>query len=254
MKREKNGFTLIELLVVIAIIAILAAILFPVFAQARAKARQTACLSNMKQIGLGLYMYLQDYDETLAGNDTQDEGLNLPLGFLTPPSNVIRTRRNWARDTQPYVKNLQVLKCPSTAPRSSFNGGNPPYNENPTGDNTSYALNGVTADKLIAVIPTPAETIFLREFTIFTRTCQVRPHFVNTANPTIFVEYDHLVYDNLHQEGSSQLFCDTHAKYRRKVALKFTDFGADPTYSAACATATLDLTGSKNQLQCRAAF
>jgi len=107
------GFTLIELLVVIAIIAILAAILFPVFAQARAKARQTSCLSNMKQIGLGLYMYLQDYDETLAGNDTNAEGYGLPKGFLEPPSNILYTRRNWARDTQPYIKNLQVLRCPT---------------------------------------------------------------------------------------------------------------------------------------------
>src|SRR5437660_1380056 len=81
--RTQRGFTLIELLVVIAIIAILAAILFPVFAQARAKARQATCLSNMKQVAMGLYMYVQDYDETLAGNDTNAEGYGLPLGFLT---------------------------------------------------------------------------------------------------------------------------------------------------------------------------
>src|SRR5881296_3938324 len=66
---RRKGFTLIELLVVIAIIAILAAILFPVFAQARAKARQAVCLSNMRQLGTGLTMYAQDYDETLPLND-----------------------------------------------------------------------------------------------------------------------------------------------------------------------------------------
>ena len=65
MTRERHGFTLIELLVVIAIIAILAAILFPVFAKARAKARQTACMSNLKQLGLGFEMYAQDFDEFL---------------------------------------------------------------------------------------------------------------------------------------------------------------------------------------------
>src|SRR5919205_3767504 len=93
-RRIRTAFTLIELLVVIAIIAILAAILFPVFAQARAKARQTSCLSNMKQIGTGLYMYVQDYDETLAGNDTNAEGYGLALGFLAPfNASVQYTRR-----------------------------------------------------------------------------------------------------------------------------------------------------------------
>jgi prepilin-type N-terminal cleavage/methylation domain-containing protein len=70
---EKNGFTLIELLVVIAIIAILAAILFPVFAQAREKARATACMSNIKQLGLATVQYVQDYDELMYGTDTMSE-------------------------------------------------------------------------------------------------------------------------------------------------------------------------------------
>jgi len=72
----RKGFTLIELLVVIAIIAILAAILFPVFARAREKARQTSCLSNMKQIGLAFMMYTQDYDETLPGISFSATGAN----------------------------------------------------------------------------------------------------------------------------------------------------------------------------------
>lgn len=93
-----NGFTLIELLVVIAIIAILAAILFPVFARAREKARQTACASNMRQMGLAVQMYLQDYDE------------RFPLA-ATAPTPV--TFLNWHHLVDPYVKNKQVWVCPS---------------------------------------------------------------------------------------------------------------------------------------------
>ena len=255
--KGRHGFTLIELLVVIAIIAILAAILFPVFAQARSKARQTSCLSNMKQIGTGLYMYLQDYDEVLAGNDTNAEGYSLNLGFMSPQSNAQYTRRNWARDVQPYIKNVQVLICPQTVPRTAFNGGNPPYNECsntfPACKNTSYALNGITADKSIAAIPAPADIIYLREFLIYTRTAQVRPHTVSTTNLN-FTEFNHVLYDNIHFEGSNLLFCDTHAKFRKKVSVKFTDFGADPTYSANCRNLALDLAGNNNGVQCRAAF
>ena len=96
--RVKKAFTLIELLVVIAIIAILAAILFPVFAQAREKARQTACLSNTKQIGLGIYQYVQDYDEVL------------PMGGW---GNGPTYGGRWFRDIYPYVKNVGVYTCPS---------------------------------------------------------------------------------------------------------------------------------------------
>ena len=101
-RRSFRGFTLIELLVVIAIIAILAAILFPVFAKAREKARQASCSSNLKQLALGALMYAQDYDELL-----------MPLYYDVPD------HMSWAVNfLQPYVKNMNVVECPSTKAKS----------------------------------------------------------------------------------------------------------------------------------------
>jgi len=94
----KRGFTLIELLVVIAIIAILAAILFPVFAKAREKAKQASCQSNLKQLALGVAMYVQDYDSTYP-----------MCGFRTAGSMA----GYWAFAIQPYVKNFKLYRCPS---------------------------------------------------------------------------------------------------------------------------------------------
>jgi prepilin-type N-terminal cleavage/methylation domain-containing protein len=99
--RRGKGFTLIELLVVIAIIAILAAILFPVFAQAREKARAASCLSNTKQLGLAMMMYAQDNDEIFAGSYSFPNTWNECPRFI------------WADLIQPYVKNVQLFSCPS---------------------------------------------------------------------------------------------------------------------------------------------
>jgi prepilin-type N-terminal cleavage/methylation domain-containing protein/prepilin-type processing-associated H-X9-DG protein len=102
--KKRSGFTLIELLVVIAIIAILAAILFPVFTQAREKARQATCLSNFKQIGLGVMMDVQDWDETYPNNRL----FTFPGG-----SEGAKLLVTWKTATQPYVKNIDVYRCPS---------------------------------------------------------------------------------------------------------------------------------------------
>ncbi|RYX84130.1 DUF1559 domain-containing protein [bacterium] len=106
---RKSAFTLIELLVVIAIIAILAAILFPVFARARENARRTSCLSNLKQVGLGIMQYTQDYDETMVvifGDTT-----NYPTQVFP----------YWIELIQPYVKSRQLFTCPSvTSPNARY--------------------------------------------------------------------------------------------------------------------------------------
>ena len=106
LSRRAAGFTLIELLVVIAIISLLAAVLFPVFARAREKARQAACLSNTRQIAFGLLGYAQDYDEML------------PLGgyFFNRPGGQSR----WFRDTYPYTKSVAVYNCPDV-PDEKYN-------------------------------------------------------------------------------------------------------------------------------------
>jgi prepilin-type N-terminal cleavage/methylation domain-containing protein/prepilin-type processing-associated H-X9-DG protein len=118
---KRNGFTLIELLVVIAIIAILAAILFPVFARARENARRASCQSNLKQIGLGMLQYTQDYDEKLVI-------VHAGPGSFDPNTD----ERGWAELIQPYVRSTQLLQCPSET--------NPPAADNGNGY-TDYAMN-----------------------------------------------------------------------------------------------------------------
>jgi len=102
-KNVRRGFTLIELLVVIAIIAILASILFPVFARARENARRTSCMSNLKQINLGLLQYTQDYDE------------KYPLYVFGPNGDLT----GWAETLQPYLKSKQIFQCPSDSGSSN---------------------------------------------------------------------------------------------------------------------------------------
>src|SRR5882672_732889 len=100
-----RAFTLIELLVVIAIIAILAAILFPVFAQARERARAISCISNLKQVGLAMMMYAQDYDETLFVQP-------FPGCYTDPNSGVTSYYQYYPDLLYPYVKNTQLFKEP----------------------------------------------------------------------------------------------------------------------------------------------
>ncbi len=122
MPRQKKAFTLIELLVVIAIIAILAAILFPVFAQAKSAAKKTACLSNIKQIGTSMALYLGDSDDTfptvyreasMAISPVDDYGI-LYTGEIAPNANQLAYAKSMSivAQLQPYTKNLDMWVCP----------------------------------------------------------------------------------------------------------------------------------------------
>lgn len=152
--RYRAGFTLIELLVVIAIIAIIAAILFPVFAQAREAARKTACLSNLRQIGTATLMYAQDYDDQMIGTDLGDD----PEYF-------------WGDMIEPYMKNRQILNCPSESKRTQFSA---PIFGFPQGISLewsyNYAVNDIrdesgtrlgAAHQPLAAFTKPAETLLI---------------------------------------------------------------------------------------------
>ena len=256
-RRTGSGFTLIELLVVIAIIAILAAILFPVFAQARAKARQTACLSNIKQIGTGLMMYCQDYDEVLPGNSTlgtngvtdprwpdaataHSAGLGEAYGWMQPYDVTNPgTHRIWARDIQPYIKNLALFKCPQAKPRSSEPAGctAAAAGTSPAGGicevqgalasqagNGNILLNGIPAGRSLAAIPAPADIIFCHEVRNFFRAAQEKPRMVLSTG--LYSGFTSMYYDSTHSGGANLLFCDGHAKWQKRSSIKFAQFGA----------------------------
>ncbi|MFP3902736.1 MAG: DUF1559 domain-containing protein [Armatimonadota bacterium] len=157
----RRGFTLIELLVVIAIIAILAAILFPVFARAREKARQSSCLSNTKQIGLSLLMYAQDYDETLP----RSGGYRSPTVLAEWGGYVY-----WFMEIEPYMKNRQILDCPSAGYNYVQSGGERSTSVLPAGHwfldaypTVEYTYNTDASGLRIAKIKRPAAWVMVMD-------------------------------------------------------------------------------------------
>lgn len=163
---RRSAFTLIELLVVIAIIAILAAILFPVFAQAREKARQATCLSNIKQLCTSVMMYNQDYDELMPRFQTT-------TAEATPLN--INNRLTFLYFCQPYIKNVDVYRCPNMADAGIWGTKYPSnvsiwmgYAANVdymdfAPDCSTYNINGSASGNptAMAAIAKPAETVLL---------------------------------------------------------------------------------------------
>ncbi len=235
--RRRAAFTLIELLVVIAIIAILAAILFPVFAKARERARQTSCLSNMKQLGTAGMMYIQDFDETMFAYS---------VSVVAPDGNGTSY---WTNLLDPYVKQRNLWTCPSF---DDSLGATISANSTTYGVNLNHvvtSVNGSPAPFAIAEFKRPASLLWLTDsqssklLRSRDTTCKgfqqgylaVYCPDVSTQNPPVThsaqcaeVEQTRAV-DARHNGGANVLFVDTHAKWLKAdpLRLKETDASHD---------------------------
>lgn len=202
MIKRKLAFTLIELLVVIAIIAILAAILFPVFARARENARRSSCQSNLKQIGLGIMQYTQDFDELLP-----QRYYNIPGGY-----------RSWRNQIQPYVKSVQLFQCPSNPKGGQISdeetgagsGIHKSYGAPVYGGRTMFVDPG-TAPISIAAIDSTAQTIQVVETTGDYSDCPIKNTDWGNAPTGNGVFSGHL-------STANWLFADGHVKSLKPLA------------------------------------
>ena len=233
LSRTKSAFTLIELLVVIAIIAILAAILFPVFARARENARRASCQSNLKQIGLGIIQYIQDYDEKYpSANISGGLASYIPPGQSTYDGYF--GYGFWRASIQPYVKNTQIFQCPSstkTAPGINWSsnpgfygtnypdGGNYGVNENvivvqPNAPATTppFSAAGISSVSLLPMIADASGQLFTDPARIINanNTTDCGGYCVPSAVDTTKAR---------HFDGSNILFADGHVKFRNQSSM-----------------------------------
>jgi len=207
----RKGFTLIELLVVIAIIAILAAILFPVFARAREKARQASCSSNLKQMALATLMYNQDYDERYMYEVWCNTGNPSCPNMCW--SEIVRDREGLI---YPYLKNKQILYCPS-------------WEGWPT-----YGYNKLLARQKDGAISQPARTVMWAD------SGGIRWFPYSVANGCCFggQAWHHRIgtcaeegsKDGPHNEGANIAFCDGHVKWTKIASIPNEDDDAQPLY------------------------
>jgi prepilin-type N-terminal cleavage/methylation domain-containing protein/prepilin-type processing-associated H-X9-DG protein len=213
-----RGFTLIELLVVIAIIAILAAILFPVFAQARDKARQTSCLSNEKQIGLAVQMYMQDYDNTYPSQ--KGDGI-----FVFAAKNK-DSGLNWYDELAPYIKSGQVWICPSDI----LNPGDKNPRKAPPSNGYHFNGNLVTAVGLSeAAVAAPSNCELMREagYGWLWWQAYLRP-FPKDCDAVVDTNGKPINNQGFHRGGLNYLMADTHAHwYADSAALNLSQFPED---------------------------
>jgi prepilin-type N-terminal cleavage/methylation domain-containing protein/prepilin-type processing-associated H-X9-DG protein len=206
---KRRGFTLIELLVVIAIIAILAAILFPVFARAREKARTASCASNLKQMALGCLMYAQDYDETMPSVSI---GPYLPWAQQAPWWGWDFTAgygywQSWPWQIYPYVKNFDLFMCPSKGFSDSLISYGMPSNAlDVNGNFITYMQNPVAIAKYVS----PATSMIL---------CDKG----SGGGDKYVMSGQYYCCGDFHNDGMNKAYADGHVKWGKAV---FADFGA----------------------------
>lgn len=218
-----KGFTLIELLVVISIIALLAAILFPVFGRARENARRSSCASNMKQLGLGAQQYEQDNDGRLPIQE-----VTTILGFSRYWSTTAEI--NAHQGIYPYVKSKQIYLCPSSKPTTSTNDRTKPQ--------TNYVWNGVLIryrSRAAASIPDVSNIILMQELNESWDASAMRPvqNSDTDTNPVLtsnlinfyMAWLPNSLYSGLHFDGGNLLYADGHVKWREQRTMTAASFG-----------------------------
>lgn len=204
---RKRAFTLIELLVVIAIISVLAAILFPVFARARENARRTSCLSNMKQLGLGVMMYVQDYDERFFGPSFGSAG-GVEETLPCPGNAAQACRSYWPVKLYPYIKNRQVFSCPS----DTSSQGSWPGTPNNAATHVGYGYNREFNNSVVlAAVDKASQTALLADSEGWNRYLLYRTGYAEVSPPTS-VNQVRQVPDR-HLNGAVFVFADGHAKW-----------------------------------------